>query len=114
MWHQLLHRPLRWQRLRQQRLRAAVRYQQPLQQQELVWLFLLSHSLFAFNPEMLIVTEAGGETTLVGFGYLILRLLAMVYLLASATSRFDLTRLSLFEIGVRLAIGLALIHPEFL
>ena len=69
--------------------------------------------LFAFNPEMLIVTEAGGETTLVGFGYLILRLLAMVYLLASATSRFDLTRLSLFEIGVRLAIGLALIHPEF-
>ena len=69
--------------------------------------------LFAFNPEMLIVTEAGGESTLVGFGYLILRLLAMVYLLASATSRFDLTRLSLFEIGVRLAIGLALIHPEF-
>ena len=69
--------------------------------------------LFAFNPEMLIVSEAGGEATLVGFGYLILRLLAMVYLLASATSRFDLTSLSLFEIGARLAIGLALIHPEF-
>ena len=69
--------------------------------------------LFAFNPEMLIVSEAGGEATLVGFGYLILRLLAMVYLLASATSRFDLTRLSLFEVGARLAIGLALIHPEF-
>jgi TRAP transporter 4TM/12TM fusion protein len=69
--------------------------------------------LFAFNPEMLIVSEAGGEATLIGFGYLILRLLAMVYLLASATSRFDLTRLSLFEVGARLAIGLALIHPEF-
>ena len=69
--------------------------------------------LFAFNPEMLIVSEAGGEATLVGFSYLILRLLAMVYLLASATSRFDLTRLSLFEVGARLAIGLALIHPEF-
>ena len=69
--------------------------------------------LFAFNPEMLIVSEAGGEATLVGFGYLILRLLAMVYLLASATSRFDLTRLSLFEVAARLAIGLALIHPEF-
>ena len=68
--------------------------------------------LFAFNPEMLIVSEAGGEATLLGFGYLILRLLAMVYLLASATSRFDLTRLSLFEVGARLAIGLALIHPE--
>ena len=69
--------------------------------------------LFAFNPEMLIVSEAGGEATLAGFGYLILRLLAMVYLLASATSRFDLSRLSLFEVGARLAIGLALIHPEF-
>jgi len=69
--------------------------------------------LFAFNPEMLIVSEAGGEATLVGFSYLILRLLAMVYLLASATSRFDLTRLSLFEVVARLAIGLALIHPEF-
>ena len=32
---------------------------------------------------------------------------------ASATSRFDLTRLSLFEVAARLAIGLALIHPEF-
>ena len=69
--------------------------------------------LFAFNPEMLIVSEAGGEATLVGFSYLILRLLAMVYLLASATSRFDLKRLSLFEVAARLAIGLALIHPEF-
>ena len=69
--------------------------------------------LFAFNPEMLIVSEAGGEATLVGFGYLILRLLAMVYLLASATSRFDLKRLSLFEVAARIAIGLALIHPEF-
>ena len=69
--------------------------------------------LFAFNPEMLIVSEAGGEATLIGFSYLILRLLAMVYLLASATSRFDLTRLSSFEVGARLAIGLALIHPEF-
>ena len=69
--------------------------------------------LFAFNPEMLIVSEAGGEATLVGFGYLILRLLAVVYLLASATSRFDLKRLSLFEVAARLAIGLALIHPEF-
>ena len=69
--------------------------------------------LFAFNPEMLIVSEAGGEATLVGFSYLILRLLAMVYLLASATSRFDLTRLSVFEVAARLAIGLALIHPEF-
>jgi len=68
--------------------------------------------LFAFNPEMLIVSEAGSDATLLEFCYLILRLVAMVYLLASATSRFDLTRLSLFEIGVRLAIGLALIHPE--
>ena len=75
--------------------------------------FCYPFPFFAFNPEMLIVSEAGGEATLIGFGYLILRLLAMVYLLASATSRFDLTRLSLFEVGARLAIGLALIHPEF-
>ena len=38
--------------------------------------------------------------------------LAMVYLLASATSRFDLTRLSLFEVGARLRLA-SLIHPEF-
>ena len=68
--------------------------------------------LFAFNPEMLIVAEAGGDVTLAGFGYLVLRLLLMVYLLASATSRFDLRRLPLWEVGVRLAAGIALIHPE--
>lgn len=68
--------------------------------------------LFAFNPVMLIMAEAGAEWSFVPFAYLVVRLAAMVYLLASAASRFDLYRMPLWEAGLRLVVGLTLIHPD--
>lgn len=68
--------------------------------------------LFAFNPELLIVTEAGGDWMLAGFVWLLIRLAALIYMLASATSRFDAVRMPLWEVVLRIMAGLALIHPE--
>lgn len=70
--------------------------------------------LFAFNPELLIVSEAGGDWTFAGFVWLLIRLSALIYMLASATSRFDAVRMPLWEAMLRIIAGLALIHPEIL
>ena len=68
--------------------------------------------LFAFNPEILIVSEAGGDWSFVGFVWLLVRLAALIYMLASASSRFDLFRLAPVEVALRAVLGLALIHPD--
>lgn len=68
--------------------------------------------LFAFNPLMLIMPEAGGEWSLPGFAYLMLRLSVLIYMLASAASRFDRARMPAWEVIIRIAAGLALIHPD--
>lgn len=68
--------------------------------------------LFAFNPVMLIMPEAGAEWSLVPFLYLLVRLAALIYMLASACSRFDARRMTLWEAGLRIVAGLALIHPD--
>ena len=68
--------------------------------------------LFAFNPEMLIVAEAGGTFNLTGFLYLMLRLALLIYMLASAASRFDRVRMPIWEPFARVAAGLALISPD--
>lgn len=70
--------------------------------------------LFAFNPEMLIVAEAGAEFSLIAFAYLVLRLALLIYMLASATSRFDKGRMPAWEAIARAAAGLALINPNVL
>ncbi|MCY3673888.1 MAG: TRAP transporter large permease subunit, partial [Rhodobacteraceae bacterium] len=70
--------------------------------------------LFAFNPVMLIVPEAGGEWSLSAFLYLIVRLAALIYMLATATSRFDHSRMRIWEAVLRVLAGLALIHPDIL
>ena len=70
--------------------------------------------LFAYNPVMLITPQSGAEFTLFAFFYLILRLCALIYMLASAASAFDKTRLDIWEIFLRVLAGLALIHPDFL
>ena len=69
--------------------------------------------LFAFNPEMLIVAEAGGEFTVVAFLFLLVRLALLVYMLASAAARFDRGRMAAWEAVARVAAGLMLIHPSF-
>ena len=68
--------------------------------------------LFAFNPVMLIMPEAGANWSLLGFIFLLLRLGALIYMLASAASRFDAHRMSIWEVGLRIVVGLALIHPD--
>ena len=70
--------------------------------------------LFAYNPVMLIAAESGAEFSLLAFLYLLLRLGALIYLLASAASCFDLARLRPWEIALRIGVGLALIHPDLL
>ncbi len=70
--------------------------------------------LFAFNPVMLIVPQAGADFSLLPFAYLLLRLGMLIYMLASAASRFDSARLKPWEIVLRVVAGLALIHPNIL
>ena len=70
--------------------------------------------LFAFNPEMLIVSDAGAEFSFIAFTYLILRLALLIYMLASAASRFDKGRMPAWEAIARAVTGLALIHPDIL
>lgn len=67
--------------------------------------------LFAFNPEMLLVAEGGTEFALGPFLYLLLRLALLIYMLASAASRFDKGRMRVWEALARAAAGLALISP---
>ncbi|MEM9579431.1 MAG: TRAP transporter fused permease subunit [Pseudomonadota bacterium] len=66
---------------------------------------------WVYNPMMLIVPEAGGSFELIGFVLIILRLLLMTYLIATAASRFDYARLSWTETALRLGAALALISP---
>ena len=68
--------------------------------------------LFAFNPEMLIVAEAGGDFTIGAFLFLAVRLALLVYMLASAAARFDRGRMPIWEAVLRAAVGLMLIHPS--
>lgn len=68
--------------------------------------------LFAFNPVMLIMPEAGAGWSPLGFLFLLARLGALIYMLASAASRFDARRMPLWEAGLRVVAGLALIHPD--
>ena len=70
--------------------------------------------LFAFNPVMLIMPEAGADWSLLAFLFLILRLGALIYMLASAASRFDAYRMPIWEVGLRVIAGLALVHPDLL
>ena len=68
--------------------------------------------LFAFNPEMLIVPEAGVEFHIGAFLYLLVRLALLVYMLASAAARFDRVKMPIWEVAARAAAGLLLIHPS--
>ena len=67
--------------------------------------------MFAFNPEMLLVAEGGAEFAMGPFLYMIVRLMLLIYMLASAASRFDKARMPAWESLARAAVGLALISP---
>lgn len=68
--------------------------------------------LFAFNPEMLIVAEAGGEFSWLGFLWILARLGMLIYMLASAASRYDTHGMPWWESLARMGAALLMIHPD--
>ncbi len=69
--------------------------------------------LFAYNPIMLIVAEGGAQWEWGAFLFVLVKLAVIVYMLASAASGFDKHKMSILESFLRVAVGLAAIHPEF-
>ena len=84
--------------------------------------------LFAFYPELLLIEAAVlkpgvsvGKEYLPGYdgtvhigplAWLIARLVLALYLLASALAAFDMRRLAIWEVGLRLALFLAIVHSS--
>ena len=72
--------------------------------------------MFALNPDMLIVPDAfneGDGFSLLGLVSVLIRTAGMIYLFASATSRFDRTKLAGWEIMVRLGLAALLVAPGY-
>ena len=72
--------------------------------------------MFAYNPELMIVKEAYVDLDNSSFSWplfvwALIRTIMIVYLLASATSRFDKYDLPVWESILRFALALALIAP---
>ena len=85
--------------------------------------------VFAFYPELLLIEQAqfapsidgslsdkktylpgyDGTVQLEALGWLVLRLVVALYLVASALSRFDAARLSMYEVGLRLVLAFLLL-----
>ncbi len=70
--------------------------------------------LFAYNPIMLIVPEGGAAWDTVAFLFVLIKLAAIVYMLSSAASGFDKTKMHVLESILRIAIALIIIHPDML
>ena len=72
--------------------------------------------MFALNPDMMIVQAAFDSSadtfSLVGFLSALARTALMIYLLASSTSRFDKTKLPLWEAISRFGLAILLISPD--
>lgn len=85
--------------------------------------------IFAFHPELLLIEQAvikpglvggmveyipgyDGQIHLLSLGWLVLRLLLALYLLASALAGFDQTRLRAWEIAARLVAALLLMAGD--
>jgi TRAP transporter 4TM/12TM fusion protein len=78
-----------------------------------IWIVIFVLPFFwVYNPMMLIVAEAGSNFDFVTFLFILIRLLLLSYLIATAASRFDYTPLSVSEALCRGVIGVALIVPE--
>ncbi len=67
---------------------------------------------WAYNPMMLIVPQTGVPFQMVEFLFILVRLVAMTYLLASGTSRFDARPLHPAESAGRVVLGLLMIVPS--
>ena len=68
--------------------------------------------VFAFYPVILIVQESGVVFEWVAFLSILLRLLVVIYLVSSAVIGFDERRLPIWEIILRLSLGLLIIFTD--
>jgi TRAP transporter 4TM/12TM fusion protein len=68
--------------------------------------------VFAFYPVILIVQESGVAFELTAFLSIMARLAVVIYLISSAVIGFDRRRLPIWEIVVRLALGLLIIFTD--
>ena len=68
--------------------------------------------VFAFYPVILIVEESGTEFEWLPFLSIMLRLLVVIYLVSSAVIGFDHRRLPIWEIVLRLSLGLLIIITD--
>ena len=68
--------------------------------------------VFAFYPVILLVEESGTEFEWLPFLSIISRLLVVIYLVSSAVIGFDQRRLPIWEIAVRLILGLLIILTD--
>ncbi|MFG1495516.1 TRAP transporter fused permease subunit [Saccharospirillum sp. HFRX-1] len=66
---------------------------------------------FAYNPLMLTVAEAGAEFSLAGYAWLLVQLLAALYLVTSSLARFDRRALHPLESLLRFVLALGLLTP---
>lgn len=66
---------------------------------------------FAYNPLMLGVAEAGAEFSLGGYAWLLVQLVAALYLVTSSLARFDRRVLHPLESLLRFVLALALLTP---
>jgi len=68
--------------------------------------------VFAFYPVILIVQESGVDFDMMSFLSIMSRLCVVIYLISSAVIGFDRRRLPVWEIVMRLAIGLLIIFTD--
>jgi TRAP-type uncharacterized transport system fused permease subunit len=68
--------------------------------------------VFAFYPVILIVEESGSEFEWLPFISIISRLLVVIYLVSSAVIGFDQRRLPVWEIVVRLTLGVLILITD--
>ncbi|MBT3551241.1 MAG: TRAP transporter fused permease subunit [Rhodospirillaceae bacterium] len=67
--------------------------------------------IFAYNPELLLVEEAGGFETF-SLISILARTVVAIWLMTSAFSRYDATQLSILEMAIRFALVVVVLMPD--
>lgn len=67
--------------------------------------------IFAYNPELLLVEEAGGFETF-SLISILARTVIAIWLMTSAFSRYDATQLSFLEMAIRFALVVVVLMPD--
>lgn len=67
---------------------------------------------FAYYPVLLLVEESGVTFALDDFLSVLIRMILVIYLISSATLRFDKRHLSWWEVAVRLVLAIGVLHTS--